>query len=145
MVLPAGGRGIFSAVYIDNLVNGIALAASSPGGAGQVFTITDGVGVTTSEFFGRYAALLGKGPLRSLPTAVAVPLAAAAGRLDRLFGKSTEVNRATAMYLARRGTYSIEKARGLLGYEPRVGLDEGFERTARWLLEQGLLASARRQ
>jgi nucleoside-diphosphate-sugar epimerase len=42
-------------------------------------------------------------------------------------------------YLARRGTYSIEKARRLLGYEPAVALDEGMRRTEAWLREQGLL------
>jgi nucleoside-diphosphate-sugar epimerase len=45
--------------------------------------------------------------------------------------------------LSRQGTYSIEKARRRLGYEARVGLDEGFERTARWLREQGLLGPLR--
>ena len=42
-------------------------------------------------------------------------------------------------YLARPGTYSIEKARELLGYEPAVGLDEGMRRTEDWLREHGLL------
>jgi nucleoside-diphosphate-sugar epimerase len=49
----------------------------------------------------------------------------------------------TMIRLSRQGTYSIEKARRLLGYEARVGLDEGFERTARWLREQGLLGPLR--
>ena len=51
-VLPARGRGIFSPAYVDNLVDGVWLAATKPEGAGQVFTISDGVGVTTKEFFG---------------------------------------------------------------------------------------------
>jgi nucleoside-diphosphate-sugar epimerase len=42
-------------------------------------------------------------------------------------------------YFARAGTYSIDKARRLLGYEPRVGLEEGMARTEAWLGDHGLL------
>ena len=34
---------------------------------------------------------------------------------------------------------TIAKARKLLGYEPRVGLEEGFRRTIAWHLRKGLL------
>ena len=44
-------------------------------------------------------------------------------------------------YLARTGTYSIEKARRVLGYEPEVGLEEGMARTEAWLREHGLLGA----
>jgi nucleoside-diphosphate-sugar epimerase len=37
--LPGGGRGIHSPVYIDNLVDGVVLAAASPDAPGQIFTL----------------------------------------------------------------------------------------------------------
>jgi nucleoside-diphosphate-sugar epimerase len=43
-------------------------------------------------------------------------------------------------YLAdRRGTYGIATARELLDWTPAVGLDDGMERTERWLRDQGLI------
>ena len=45
----------------------------------------------------------------------------------------------TVDYLLRRHTYSIAKARRVLGYEPTVGLDEGMARCEAWLREVGLL------
>src|SRR3954466_16208567 len=45
MVLPAGGRGQIGPVYVDNLVDGVALAASSPDAVGEIFTIADGYAV----------------------------------------------------------------------------------------------------
>jgi nucleoside-diphosphate-sugar epimerase len=42
-------------------------------------------------------------------------------------------------YLARTGTYSIAKARRVLGYEPAIDLDEGMRRTEVWLRGEGLL------
>jgi nucleoside-diphosphate-sugar epimerase len=136
-LLPARGRGIFSPVYIDNLVDGI-VAASGPAGAGGVFTLTDGVGVTTREFFGYYARLLGR-RLPVLPTGAAVVLASAAALGARAAGQETEVNGAAARYLARTGTYAIDRARATLGYSPQVGLAEGMDRTAAWLRTEGLV------
>ena len=42
-------------------------------------------------------------------------------------------------YLARTGSYSIERARSTLGYSPAVGLAEGMGRCERWLREEGFL------
>ena len=35
--------------------------------------------------------------------------------------------------------FDITRARTELGYDPKVGLDEGLKRTYEWYLEQGLL------
>jgi nucleoside-diphosphate-sugar epimerase len=134
-ILPARGRGIFSPVYIDNLVDGIVAAAQSPAAAGGVFTLTDGTGVTTSEFFGHYAKLSHK-RLPTLPTGAATRLAAVASLAAR--GR-TEVNPSAARYLARTGTYSIARARASFGYAPSVTLADGMARTAAWLRAQRLV------
>lgn len=138
-LLPAMGRGVFSPVYVDDLVDGLVLAAEHPAAAGQVITLGPPHGVPAREFFGHYHRMLGKrGPL-CLPTPLAVAAARAAGAAERLRGRRTEVNAASMRYLARPGGYSIGKARRLLGYEPQVDLDEGMRRTEAWLREQRLL------
>jgi nucleoside-diphosphate-sugar epimerase len=138
-LLPAHGRGIFSPAYVDNLVDGYVLAASLPGEEGQIFTITDGIGVETREFFAHHHRWLGaKGP-RTASTPVALALAGAASGALRLAGRETEVTPNAVRYLARPGTYSIEKARTMLGYEPAVGLEEGLERSRAWAEAEGLL------
>lgn len=139
MVLPARGRGVFSPVYIDDLVDGIVAAAASPAASGHVFTVTDGVGVSTRDFFGRYSRLLGLGRPPGVPTRVAKGLARLAGAVDRARGVGTEATPTSVAYLARRGTYSIAKAHAVLGYEPKIDLDEGMTRTAMWLAEAGYL------
>ena len=139
-VLPAGGCGLISPAYVDNLVDGYVLAAASDAAPGQVFTLTDGIGVECREFFAHHHRWLGvKGP-RTAPTPLAVALAAAGSRALRLAGRETEAVPATVRYLTRTGTYSIEKARSVLGYEPAVGLEEGLERSRAWAEAEGLLA-----
>jgi nucleoside-diphosphate-sugar epimerase len=138
-LLPAMGRGIFSPVYVENLVDGVVAAAASPVGAGQVFTLSDGAPVSCREFFGHYYRMLDRrGPI-CLPTAAAVALASGAGAVARLRGSETEVNATTMRYFARTGTYSIDKARRMLGYAPAVDLTEGMRRTESWLRERQLI------
>lgn len=139
IVLPARGRGIFSPVFIANLVDGIVSAGDSERASGEVFTVTDGIGVTTRDFFGRYSAMLGKPPPPAAPNWIATPGSALVHHAARLARVPNELNPDTVAYLSRTGTYSIAKAHERLGYEPRVGLDEGFEVTERWLSETGHL------
>ncbi|UUY03737.1 NAD(P)-dependent oxidoreductase [Svornostia abyssi] len=138
-LLPAMGRGIHSPVYVDDLVAGVLLALRAPGAAGQIFTIAGPRGARTDEYFGHLYRMLGRrGPI-GIPTPVGVALAHAADRLNRLRGARSDVNAISMRYLARRGTYSIEKARTVLGYEPAVDLDEGMRRTEEWLRAGGHL------
>lgn len=135
-VLPAGGRGIFSPVYVDDLVDGILRAAATPAAAGQVLTLSGGVGVSNRAFFGHYAAALGV----RLPTVPAALARAAAGVVERVDRHGTgDVNPRAVDYLLRTGTYSIAKARALIGYAPAVGVEEGMARTLAWLAETGRL------
>ena len=136
MMLPGFGRGIHSPVYIDDLVDGVVLAGDSPEAAGQVFTLSSGVGVPYREFFAPYAELLGR-RLITVPTPVALGLAAVIQRAARLTPAENEINPAAARYFLRKGTYANDKARRVLGWEPRTSLQDGLARTVAWLREQG--------
>jgi nucleoside-diphosphate-sugar epimerase len=132
--LPRGGRGIFSPVYVDDLVAGIHAAATSEAAAGQVLTLSGGVGVPNREFFGRYADELGM-RLLTVPLPVAV---AGAAVLQRL-GGDPDLNPRAVRFMDRRGTYSIAKAERLLGWRPQVPVTDGLDRTVAWLRAEGLL------
>jgi nucleoside-diphosphate-sugar epimerase len=138
--LPAWGRGIHSPIFVDDLVEGIVSAASAETAAGQVVTLSGGVGVQTRAFFGHYVRMLGRARVPVVPTAVALAGAWARDRAARLRGTPNELTPSGVRYLAlRRGTYGISKARELLDWSPAVGLDEGMERTEAWLRERGLI------
>ena len=138
MILADHGRGIFSPVYIDNFVDGTMLALTCEAASGQIFILGDGYGVTCAEYFGALAAMAG-GKVRSLPTKAAVALFTALGGAQRKMGQPSELNAATVHMLNRRGTYSIEKARRLLGFEPIVTFAEAMTRTESWARDEGLL------
>src|SRR3954451_9238532 len=109
MVLPAGGNGQIGPVYVDNLVDGVTLAAASDKAVGEIFTIADGYAIEIGDFFGHYARMLGKSAPRTMPTAVARTIAITGGKIEKALGRDTEMSAASIDYLAKRGGYSIEK------------------------------------
>lgn len=140
-VLPAQGQGMFSPVYVDDLVAGIALAAGREEGRGQIYNIGGGAPVSCEEFFGYHARMLNAGKtLRKIGTGTAIVMAETARHLARLTGTQTELGRGTIDMLSRSAGYSIDKARSQLGYEPEVDLEEGMRRTREWASHEGLLA-----
>jgi 2-alkyl-3-oxoalkanoate reductase len=133
-----GGRGILSPTYIDDLVEGGLAAATAEAAVGQVFHITGGEGVEAREFFGYYADMLGV-RLRSLPAAAATVLTTPVDLVSRSLGRQPPISPRAVEYISHPGTYSIAKAEHVLGWSPKVALDEGMERTRVWLVDTGMV------
>ncbi|MFO7961512.1 MAG: hypothetical protein R6U94_11255, partial [Nitriliruptoraceae bacterium] len=81
---------------------------------------------------------------RHLPTPTAVAAASLVGGMQRRFGRSNELGAASMRLLARTGSYRIEHARQVLGFEPAIDLDTGMADVRRWAAAQGLLGPQRR-
>jgi nucleoside-diphosphate-sugar epimerase len=110
-----------SFVALANLVSFIALCADrsqAPKAANQVFLISDGEDVSTTQLLRRVADALGKKP-RLLPVPVGLMRLAA-----RLIGKGDVANRLF-------GSLQVDssKARDLLGWQPVITMDEQLNQT----------------
>jgi nucleoside-diphosphate-sugar epimerase len=57
----------------------------------------------------------------------------------RVRGRRSDANPAAIDYFTRRGSYSIGRARGVLGYEPAHDLDAGMRATEEWMRSEGVL------
>jgi nucleoside-diphosphate-sugar epimerase len=139
MVLIDGGRHLCKPLYIDNLVDGLTLCASSDAAVGQAFNFSDGAPVTWSQFFGAYAQMLGASKLPSLPYPLAWLVAIAFEAREKLTGKPASLNRRVLRSLTSNNSFSNQKAQAVLGWQPRVDLSEGMRRTAAWLRQHGYL------
>ena len=123
--------------YVDNAADAHLLAADklAPGSpvAGKAYFITDGEPVDLWEFLNRVLALAGLPPVTK---SVSVWKARLAGRVlefvYRVLRLSAEpaMTRFVASQLATSHWYDISAARRDLGYEPKVGLEEGLRRLA---------------
>lgn len=140
LVLPAHGKGVMSPIYIDDLVDGVAAAAGSTAAAGHIFTLTGGHGVPCDEFFAYHWRWAGRsGKPRAYSTATVTRLARLAAFVQRMRGVPGEFGPQALALLTKPGTFSIEKAKRVLGYEPKIDLAEGMRRTEAWLRQTGRL------
>lgn len=139
-LLPARGQGLFTPIYIDDVVDGIVAAATNSAAPGQIFHLGGEAPVTTLEYFGHLSRMLGMtGPPRSAPTPVAVAAAEAARLVAVARRRHTELGRGVMAMLAKTRGVSNDKAHRLLDWWPRVSLDEGMRRVATWLRDAGHL------
>jgi nucleoside-diphosphate-sugar epimerase len=139
LMLIGRGAGVMTPVYIDDLVESIVLALTVAGVTGHGYTVWDGRPVTAAEFFGHYARMLGRRRIPGLPRPVAAVAAAGQEGVARLTGRAPVVSRAAITFVTRHAAYSNRRARDLLGWEPRVGLEEGMRRTEAWFRQEGFL------
>lgn len=141
LLLPNQGQGIFTPVYIDDLVDGTLLAAGLPAGSGRIFILWGDEPITCRDFFRNHWQWAGKkGNPPSIPLAAALKLTHSIWWLNRKFKRNNEVSPDTMLMFARKGGFSIENARKHLGFEPKVKLKEGLRRSEAWLREIGEIA-----
>jgi nucleoside-diphosphate-sugar epimerase len=127
------GRNLLGLSYVDNLVQGIALAAVTPAAAGQLYHVTDGEEITARVALDELAAALGVSrPKVSLPYWAVYAAAAAVEDTSRALGRSTPpaLTRYGVRFVACDCRYDISRARRDLGYSPRVTFHEGAQRLA---------------
>jgi len=123
--LPDGGRGILNHVHAENLVDAVFAAIDREVG-GRPINVTDGVRTTCAAYFGALARAFDLPAPRTFPGwMLRGTFSALEAALDRV-GVEPPARAAALAYLLRPGVYSIERARQVLGYSPRVSLDEGM-------------------
>lgn len=139
LALPSPGDGLITPVYVDDLVDCLVRALTVAEAGGQAVTAWDGHAVTVAEFFSFHARMLGRSGVPILPAPLVHAAAGAQELVARLTGRPPSVSRNAIVLISRRAVYPNERARQLLGWEPRVDLEEGMRRTEAWLREEGLL------
>lgn len=132
------GRTFYHPVYIDNLVDAFLLAAQPGVGAGRAYIIGDAEYFSIEELVRRVARAMGV-PVR-IPHYPIWPLLAAGHVCEKVckpFGIEPPIFPRRVDWFRQVRAFRIDRARRELGYEPRVGIDEGLRRTAEWYRATG--------
>jgi nucleoside-diphosphate-sugar epimerase len=132
-VIFGDGAGHAHPIFVDNLVDGLILAASRPEAAGQAFNFVDQA-LPWRDFLGYYGEMCGRRP-RRLPLGMARLVLS----LVRPLMGRTESTAALLAFYTNRSVYSLAKAEELLGYRPRVSFPAAMGQTEVWLREEGYL------
>ena len=163
------GEGFANLVYVTDVVQAIRLSLKNKSAAGQAFNVNGSEIITWNEYFERFNRELGLDPLpklsanaiklralmmqpvRTVGKAVLARQRALIMKIYKssaLFGglmkttesslKLTPTPEQIKLY-GTRAEYRIDKARKMLGYEPRIGIAEGLRLSHAWLDHHGLL------
>jgi nucleoside-diphosphate-sugar epimerase len=136
------GEAHYHPVYIENLVDAFELAAASDKGKGQAYLIGDERHYSLNELVTAIARALGiQLNIRRMPF---WPLWSAALLCEigyKPFPADPPLFRRRVDWFRQNRAFNIEKSKRELGYQPKVGLDEGLARTAEWYRQQGYISA----
>ena len=123
-----GGRNVTDTTHVDNVVEGLILAAEK-GRPGEAYFVTDGEPVVFREFVTALLQTQGvEPPDRSVPAWTAAPMARVAETVWKVLPLSGPPPMTTfrSWLLTQECTIDISKARSELGYAPIVSHEQGL-------------------
>ena len=138
-----GGERWFSAIFVEDLAEGLIAAAQTPDAAGRIYYLTHPKPLTWSELASAAARILFPDPARRLRVVrIPPPLARAAGFGAELWSRVTrqpgilsrdKVSDACCTFWTCDGSRAARE----LGFHAATSIDAGLARTLAWYKEAG--------
>ena len=118
-------------MYVDDVVEGIESVVKGNGRDGQIYNMAGKEIIALNELFAQIASILKVKPIKRLPY---LPVFALSHLLKLIpsFLKTNKLNLITphnVAFFKTKRCYKIDKAKKELGFDPRVGIKEGLEKT----------------
>jgi nucleoside-diphosphate-sugar epimerase/SAM-dependent methyltransferase len=141
--LIGSGTNLHHLVYIDDLIDGLLLAATQPAAVGRTFVLAGKDAVTTRHMIDTIAAELGRAPSRlRVPLWPVRAMAAMTEGVLRPLGVAPPLHRRRLDFFRKSFRFSGQEAREVLGFQPRVDFARGVAETAAFYRTRGELGSA---
>jgi nucleoside-diphosphate-sugar epimerase len=134
------GKTLYHPLYVDNLVDAFVAAMDPAVGNGEAYLIADEHYVEIEELVKAVARAL-RVDVR-IPHYPVTPLVLAGHVCEKIckpFGITPPIFPRRVDWYRQNRAFDIRKAKRDLGYQARVGLDEGLAKTARWYRSEGYL------
>jgi len=137
----AGGERRFSAIYVQDLVDGLIAAANSARAAGRAYFLAHPQSVSWTEFDATAARIMGRKP-RVLR--VPIPIARSIGFAGEIWSRITRIpamisREKVAEACCKSWICDTRRAVAELGFEAPTPLETGLARTLAWYKEAGWL------
>jgi len=138
--LIGNGKTLYHMTYIDDLIEGFILAGERPEAIREVFTIAGERYTPIRELIDTIADVLGKPrPKIQIPFLPVYLASVICDKVCRTLGLSPPLYPRRVEFFQLDRAFSIDKARRLLGYQPKTSLKKGLQLTADWYRAQGLI------
>jgi len=139
-VTLGAGEIFYHLTYVEDLVEGFRLCGIVPAAAGRTYILAGGDVTSLNELVRRIAAAAGvRPPSLHLPVWPAWLAGAVCEAVCVPLGIEPPLYRRRVDFFTKSRAFDISRARAELGFDPKVGLDEGIRRTLAWYREQGWL------
>lgn len=120
-------------VHVQNLVDGVLLAAESERAEGRTYHFIDDYPVTWAEYVTTLGSWMGKRPRGRIPTALAWWIGGVAERICAVAGARPPASRIAAGVMGRNHMVSSRRAREELGWATRVTYPEAMAEMREWV------------
>jgi nucleoside-diphosphate-sugar epimerase len=134
------GKTLYHPLYIDNLVDAFVVAMAEGVGEGEAYLIADDEYLEIEDLVKRVGKALNVDV--KIPHYPVWPVVAAGHVVEkacRPFGITPPIFPRRVDWYRQNRAFKIDKAKRDLGYQPKVGIDEGLRRTADWYRREGYI------
>jgi len=139
-VMLGSGSIYYHMVHVDDLVDGFLLAADAEAAVGEVFIVGGEEVLTLNQLLDRVAGTLGcSGRTLHLPARPVQLLGSMCEAICRPLGLTPPLYRRRVDFFTKSRAFCIDKAKRVLGYRPKVALQEGLAGTAASYRALGLI------
>jgi nucleoside-diphosphate-sugar epimerase/SAM-dependent methyltransferase len=136
------GQNMHHLIYIDDLIEGLLLAATDEEAIGKMFILAGKEPVRTNDMIAVVAEQLGTSvPKFRAPLSLFLSLATIAEKVLRPIGIQPPIHRRRMDFFKKSFTFSYEKALNILGFVPKVDFRQGVLETAKWYKEMGYITN----
>lgn len=134
------GENLHHLIYIDDLLDGLFLAAASPTAVGKVFVLAGKEPITTNQMTATIATQFDrKMPWFHAPLPLFMGLAVVAEGVFRPLRIQPPLHRRRMDFFRKSFVFSNDNAFRLLGFQPTVSFDQGVAETIQWYELRGYL------
>ena len=134
------GKTYYHPLYIDSLIDAHILAMDVDKGNGEAYLIADEEYVEIEDLVRRTGKALGVNV--KIPHFPIWPLIIAGHFFEKIckpFKIKPPIFPRRVDWFRQNRAFDISKAKKDLGYNPRIGLDEGLKKTGEWYKKEGYL------
>jgi nucleoside-diphosphate-sugar epimerase len=126
-----------SMVSSANAADAALRAAIEPKAAGRTFCVTDGTDYSIRYLVETIRRVLGsRRPIFRFPISVGHSLGVLGDIAEAVLGRPSPIDSARVKKLSTTLTFSCQKTREVLGYEPKITLEQGIREEVNWLQGQ---------
>lgn len=133
-----GGQVLLDVTYVENVVDALLLCEQAPEAAlGKKYNITNEEPVYLRDLLETlFQGLEQPFRYKKIPYKAAYGMASMMEMAARISGKEPTLTRYTVGVLGKSQTLDISAAKNMLGYQPKVRIEEGIEVFIRWWKKQ---------